>query len=191
MSQFPIPEWAAHVDDAQFTDPALVQTRATKFERTIKRRNLLEYAAGALCFVLFGALAIGGVSKGEPLFAAGAALCVVCVGIVLWQLNARGSYRPPLPEESCLDHLRSQYHRQYEALRAVPVWYLGPLAVGVFGFYALMIIQFSRVGGLAKALEGTWQPMLTTAAFFGFVWWLNWFAARKLKKQIDQIDALT
>ncbi|MEM7688168.1 MAG: hypothetical protein AAF291_04030 [Pseudomonadota bacterium] len=190
MTQLPIPEWAAAVADAEFTDPALIQKRASKFERTIKRRNILEYAAGALCVVLFGALAIGGVMKSEYLFAAGGALCVVCTGIVIWQLHARGSYRLPLPEESCLDHLRSQYQRQYDALHSVPVWYLGPLAVGVFGFYALMIVQFTQIGGLGKALEGTWKPIVATTAFFIFVGWLNRFAARKLKDKIDQIDAL-
>lgn len=190
MSHFPIPEWAADIDDAQFTDPALVKTRAAKFERTIKRRNILEYAAGALCFVLFGAMAVASAYKGEFVFAAAAALCLLCVGVVMWQLNARGSYQPSPPEENCLTHLRGQYERQYRALRSVPLWYLGPLAFAIFVFYAAMIVQFTQIGGLAKALEGTWQPMLSTAAFFGFVWWLNWFAAGKLKKQIDQIDAL-
>ena len=190
MSRFPIPEWAADIDDAQFTDPAKVKTRAVKFERTIKRRNFIEYAAGALSFVLFGGLAIASAYKGEFFFAAPAALCVICVGVVLWQLNKRGSYQPSPPEETCLTHLRGQYERQYEALRTVPLWYLGPLALGIFSFYAAMIVQFTQLGGFAKALEGTWQPILGTAAFFGFVWWLNWFSAGKLKKQIDQIDAL-
>lgn len=191
MSQFPIPGWAADVADAQFTDPVLLNERATKFERTVKRRNLVEYAAGALCLIAFGAMSIGGVVEGQLVFAAASALCFVCVLVVLWQLQKRGSYEPLRPEDNCLSHLRDQYDRQYKALRSVPLWYLGPLAVGVFGFHTAMIAQFAMIGGLSKALEGTWQTIATTAAFFGFVWWLNWFAARKLKKQIDQIDALS
>lgn len=190
MSQFPIPEWAVAVDDAQFTDPALVKTRAAKFERTIKCRNFIEYAAALLCVIMFGALCAFGIMKGELVFSAGGALCTACTMVVAWQLHKRGSYEPQRPEESCLEHLRAQYQRQYDALRTVPLWYLGPLAVGVFGFYAIMIVQFTIVGDFAKAMEGTWQPILATAAFFGFVWWLNWFAAGKLKKQIEQIDAL-
>ena len=191
MSQFPIPDWAAQVDDAQFTDPALLQTRARKFERTIKRRNFIEYAAGALCLVAFGSMSVAGIAEGQPVFAAASSLCMVCVLIVLWQLNKRGSYEPLRPEDSCRNHLREQYERQYKALRSVPVWYLGPLAVGVFGFHGAMLVQFATIGGWTKALEGTWQTIAFTAAFFAFVWWLNWFAARKLKEQIDQIDALT
>ncbi len=190
MSHFPIPEWAAHVGDAEFTDPTLVQTRAAKFEKTIKRRNVIEYAAGALCLVGFGVAAAGAFQAAEYLIAGAFAFSSACVLVVLWQLNARGSYRPSPPEESCLAHLRGQYERQYDALRTVPMWYLGPIALGVFSVYAAMIIKFTQVGGLAKALEGTWQPLLGTVAFFGFVWWLNWFAAGKLKAQIDQIDTL-
>ena len=190
MSQFPIPDWATDVDTREFTDPALLAGRASKFERTIKRRNFLEYAAALLSVGLFGALFVFGLLEGEIVFVAGGALCTVCTMIVAWQLHKRGSYEQPLPEESCLEHLRSQYERQYHALRTVPYWYLGPLAIGVFGFYAIMIAKFTIMGSFAKALEGTLQPMLFTAAFFGFVWWLNWFAAGKLKRQIEQIDAL-
>lgn len=190
MSNFPIPEWATSVEDAQFTDPAQVQTRAAKFERTIKRRNFIEYAAGAFCIISFGGLAYGSLQMTEYLIAGAYALCIACVVFVLWQLRARGSHRPLRPEESCLDHLRDQYLRQYNALRTVPQWYLGPLTLGVITVYTTMIIKFSQMGGLAKALEGIWQPLLGTAAFFGFVWWLNWFAAQKLKRQIDQIDTL-
>ena len=191
MSQFPIPDWVSDTDDAHFTDPALLHTRAQKFARTITRRNFIEYAAGALCLVAFGSMSVGGVVKGQPVFAAASSLCVVCVLIVLWQLTKRGSYEPLRPEDSCLNHLRDQYERQYKALRSVPIWYLGPLAVGVFGFYATMLFQFAMIGGWAKAFEGTWQAIACTAAFFLFVWWLNWFAARKLKKQIEQMDALS
>lgn len=190
MSQFPIPDWAANVADAQFTDPALVKGRAVKFERTIKRRNWIEYAAGALAAALFGALGIASYLKGEYLIAGANALCVACVLVVLWQLHARGSYRPSLPEESCLNHLRSQYNRQYHALRSVPIWYLGPLAVGIYGFYAVLMFKFAQIGGWAKAFEGTWHLLAITTAFFAFVWWLNWFAAGKLKQKVDQIDAL-
>lgn len=191
MSHFPIPEWAAQVDDAQFTDPALVQTRAAKFERTIKRRNILEYAAGALAATLFGAQAIGAAAIGETLLAAAGALCALCVLVVLWQLHQRASYRAAPPEASCLEHLRAQYQRQYEALRSVPRWYLGPLALGLLGTYAAMAYTSAQMNGWDKAIEGIGQPVLYTAAFFVAVGALNLFAARGLKRQIDQIDALT
>lgn len=190
MSHLPIPEWGAQVADAEFTDPAKLQARAAKFEGTIKRRNFLEYAASVLCVIAFGSSSFGALSVGEYGIGAAFAFCVVCVMAVLWQLNARGSYRPIPPEESCLAHLRGQYQRQYEALRSVPVWYLGPIALGLASVYTAMLVKFTQVGGLAKAFEGTWLPMLGTAAFLGFVWWLNWHAAGDLKKQIDRIDAL-
>ncbi|MEM7700608.1 MAG: hypothetical protein AAF251_01590 [Pseudomonadota bacterium] len=190
MSQLPIPEWAATVDDAQFTDPAKVKARAAKFERTIRRRNVIEYAAGALCIAGFAYGGVFAALEAEYLMAFALAFCIGCILLVLWQLNARGSYLLAPPEETCLQHLRGQYVRQYHALRSVPVWYLGPIALGLSAVYAAMILRFAQMGGLAKALEGTWQPIAGTALLFGFIWWLNWFAAEKLKKQIDQIDAL-
>ena len=190
MSQFPIPDWASDSDEAHFSDPATIKSRAAKFERTIKRRNLIESAAGALCFAGFGALTWKAAQEGEFVIANAYAFCIACVAVVLWQLAARGSYEPQRPEESCLAHLREQYQRQYEALRGVPQWYLGPIALGITAVYTAMMIKFTEVGGLAKALEGTWVPIAGTAAFFAFVWWLNWTAARGLKKRIEQIDAL-
>ncbi|MEM1195524.1 MAG: hypothetical protein AAGH57_05425 [Pseudomonadota bacterium] len=190
MSYFPIPDWAAELDTAAFTDPAQLETRAAKFERTIKRRNRIEYAAGALCVLGFGAASFFAFRETQHLIAGAFAFCTACVLVVLWQLSVRGSYRASQPEESCLSHLRGQYERQYRALRDVPQWYLGPIALGVIAVYAAMITKFAEMGGLAKALGGTWQPMLSTLTFFAFVWWLNWFAAKKLKRQIERIDAL-
>lgn len=190
MNRFPIPEWAADIDDAQFTDPAKVKTRAAKFERTIKRRNVLEYAAGGLAVVLFGGLSIGALSKAEYFIAAAGALCVACTVYVLFQLNKRGSSIAARPEESCLAHLRGQYERQYHALRTVPQWYLAPIGLGLFGYYALFAVQYGQRVGLEKALDGIWHPLLGTAALFAFFWWLNARAARSLKQRIDQIDAL-
>jgi len=190
MSQFPIPEWAALIDDAQFTDPAQVQARAEAFESTIKWRNILEYAAGALAVGLFAALSIGAIAIGEYIFAAAGLFVAVCVMVVLWQLHKRGSHQPARLEMPCLDHLRSQYERQYHALRTVPVWYLGPVALGLAGFYAAFAFKFARVGGWMEAAEALWQPVLVTSAVFAGIWVLNALAARSLKRRIDQIDTL-
>ncbi|MEL6738479.1 MAG: hypothetical protein AAFO28_06095, partial [Pseudomonadota bacterium] len=159
MTRLPIPDWAAEIDTAEFTDPALLKSRAAKFERTIKRRNILEYAAGGLAAVLFGAFAFGAAIYGEYVFSAAAVLCVGSILVVLWQLAKRGSFHSALPEQSCLDHLRTQYERQYEALRSVPLWYLGPIGLGLTGFYAAFAFRFAQVGGWHKALEGVAQPV--------------------------------
>lgn len=191
MSQLPLPEWAAEVADAQFTDPALVKARATKFDRTIMRRNFIEYAAGALALVLFTGLTVGAFIKGEPLIAVASIVILIGVGIVMWQLHVRGSVLLPAPEEPCLQHLRGQYYRQYKALDSVWKWYLGPLVPGILAFYGVVAFRVSQAAGWQVALEGSWKPLAVTVGLFLFIGLANWFAARALKRKVDQIDALS
>lgn len=190
MSNFPIPEWSAQVDDAQFTDPAAVQNRTQHFERTIRRRNRLENAAGFVCLVVFAAFGLGALSRGEFLIAVADALCVIGVLVVTWQLRRRANLLPMRPEAPCLDHLRAQYERQYRALRSVPKWYLGPLIPGIAAFYAAVTVRVAQSAGWARALEGLWLPLGFTVAVFVAIAFANWLAARALKRRIDQIDAL-
>jgi hypothetical protein len=190
MNPFPIPDWAEEVDDAQFTDPALIQTRAAKFERTIRRRNVLEYAAGALAGALLALFSLGAALTGEFLIAAASALCAIGLGIILWQLDARASVLPARPEAACLDHLRRQYERQYQALVTVPKWYLAPLLPGILAFYGAVTLRVAQAAGWSAALDGMWWPLGASFGVFGAIALANWWAARALKRQIERIDAL-
>ena len=53
MSDKLIEQWGALSPDSRFTDSAELALRAGVFERQIRRRNLIEFLAGAIVIVLF------------------------------------------------------------------------------------------------------------------------------------------
>ena len=190
MTLPPFPAWQNTASEAEFSDPAACAARASKFERTIRRRNLIEYAAGALVIVLFAASSAGAMIKGEWMIALSMALTVVGAVVVMWGLHRRASNLARHPEDPCVLHLRRQYERQYEALRDVPKWYLGPLIPGVALFYISVTLGTAKVTGWAEALDGMVWPVAATVGLFGAIALANRIAARSLKKKIDEIDAL-
>ncbi len=179
------------VETTQMSVLALT-TAATRFERKIRRRNLIEYVAGAFVFIAFGGLAIFGhqgwiVRSGEALGVAG-------VAFVLWQLHLRG--RPGrAPEagspETLLAFQHAEFIRQRDALKTVPIWYLLPLVPG-----ALVIL-------LGRWLQDH-NPRITLAEDHGriviggvimvlllaIVWLLNALGAARLDREIDKIERL-
>lgn len=181
--------WRADSGPGTFTNPEDLMHRSTAFERTIRRRNIVEYAAGALIVLLATPAAVLFVTMGEPWLAISLGLTAAGAAIVMWNLHRRASAQKRRPEEDCRNHLVAQHRRQAEALRKVPLWYIGPLLPGVLGVYA-------TVASKAVGQVDTWEivteigrPLGITLAFFGFVIWLNLRAARKLERQVEELEA--
>lgn len=190
MSTPPIPGWCDAAPDAAFSDPVDCSKRAHGFERRIRIRNITEYGAGALVGVLFGAGAIKAFAEGEQLIALTLALVVVGTAFVMWSLNKRASNLERHPEEPCLSYLTRQYRRQYEALRAVPLWYIGPLVPGIAAFYLVVTAKVAERTDWTTALEGVAGPASITIAVFVAVAGANLWAARSLKRKLESIEAL-
>ena len=178
MSKEPIFGWSSMNADAQFSTPEACQRHATRFEKLIRRRNLIEYAAGVLVFGLFGLGAATALVAGEGGFAAAMFAVILGTGFVLWKLHRDGSTLDRRPESSCKDQLRDQLVRQRDLLKGVPKWYLAPFIPGILGVYFSAAYGVAQVRGWEVALGGIWQPLGLTAAFFCFVAWLNLRAAR-------------
>ncbi|WDA40645.1 hypothetical protein [Erythrobacter sp. BLCC-B19] len=190
MTTPPLPQWCDTAPDAAFTVPAECSRRADRFARRVRIRNGIEYAAGALVIVLFGAASVGAAIKGEGLIALSLALIVGGTLVILRNLARRAGNVERLPEEPCLAHLRRQYARQYAALRAVPVWYVGPLIPGCALLYASVAAGVAEVAGWRTALSGIAGPAAITFGIFAAIALLNLLAARGLKRQLDALDAL-
>lgn len=190
MSNLPIPGWCDAAPDAAFSDPVDCSKRADSFERRIRIRNITEYGAGALVGAIFGALAVKFFAEGESLMALTMTLIVVGAAIVMWNLNKRASNLVRHPEEPCLAYLTRQYRRQYEALRAVPLWYVAPLLPGVIGFYLVVTAKVAERTGWIGALEGLAGPAAVTFGVFGAVALANMWAARSLKRKLASMEAL-
>lgn len=190
MTTPPLPEWCDAAPDAAFTAPVDCSRRADRFARIVRIRNMIEYAAGALVLVLFASASIGAGVKGEWLIALSLALVVAGTLVVLRGLYVRAGSLERLPEEPCLAHLRRQYARQYGALRAVPVWYIGPLIPGCVLLYVAVAAGVAEVAGWRDALSGIAGPAAITFGIFAGIALLNLIGARGIKRKLDALDAL-
>jgi len=154
---------------------------ATAFQRRIARRNLREYVAGAVvvpvfCFYIW--LFPYWVTR------LGSVLVVLGTLVVMWQLHRRAASRV-VPEDfgvSGLQFQRTELARQRDALRAVWLWYLGPLVPG------LAVFMWGMQGSSARPLELLVD--LTMLTVFAAIAWINRRLAAKLQRQIDALDAL-
>jgi hypothetical protein len=84
---------------------------------------------------------------------------------------------------------REQMVRQRDALRSIFWWYLLPFFPGLLILMSAGGARPQPAGG-EGATAGGLIVMCLTVSVFPFVWWLNQLAARKLQKQIDEIDEL-
>lgn len=189
MTNEPFGWWKAGPESADFSAPDVCRTRLTTFERAIRRRNLIEYAAGALVAVLFGGAVIGSLAVGEWAFALAGAMVLASTAFVMLHLRRHGSNLASTPEVDCRSHLVAQLVRQQALLRMVPQWYLAPLVPGICAFYGITAAKVAQAQGWAVALQGIWLPVAATALFFGLVGWLNLAAARKLDEELGRLRA--
>jgi membrane protein implicated in regulation of membrane protease activity len=188
MTDNPFSFWTDQNRTASFSEPGACRTRATAFEKTIRRRNALEYAAGGLVVVGFAAMAFFFASVGEWMIAATSIAILVAAVFVVAKLRRDGSARLRRPEQTCREHLREQLVRQRDLLRSVPKWYLAPFIPGLLGLYIVVTVEVAAIHGWATALDGIWFKAVATAAFFIFVAWLNLRAARKIDREIGALD---
>lgn len=155
--------------------------QARQLQYTVGRRNRRETVAAALVAVVF--LAYAWVFP-HWLTKLGALLTVAGVGVMLWQLRRRASVRsaPEALGASLLQFHRAELARQRDALRAVWRWYVAPLVPGLALFLCGRQIE-----------NGQWRPgvFVATAAVLAGVVWLNHRAARRLQREIDDLDTLT
>lgn len=159
-----------------------VAARAAKFQRTIKWRNAREYAAAALVLVWM-AFSMkdpmpGLVRAGSLLLGAG----VVFVVVVLHRRGRASSEdRSAAPTSEALRSHVAELRRQRDLLRDVPRWYLAPFVPG------LLLIAIGRFLEEPEKWSVQVRFLLSTAAIFAFVAWLNRRAARKLDEEIAKL----
>jgi hypothetical protein len=163
-----------------------IQAVAGKLQRRIHWRNIREYVA-AIAVIVFSAYEF--FRGGDLLVRTGFGLIIAGTSYLIWHLLSKGSWRP-LPEDaglsSCIEFQRRQLEQQRDLVSSVWRWYLGPLVPGM----AVLIVAFGR------ANPGHLQHMNLIAAIYaaavGAVFVaiarLNSSAARRLQRQIDELD---
>jgi cytochrome bd-type quinol oxidase subunit 2 len=182
--------WAAEGADARFTDPDALRRMRTQFERRVRRRNLVEYLAGAVVVPVFAFAAWLAVRMGDPILALGWGVGIVGIAVVLTALYHRAGNLAHRPEIDARSHLRAQLVHQREALESVPRWYLAPLVPGIIVVLVATALRVARDGGWLAALLAFALPAIVVGGLFVGVAWLNRRAARFLAREIAALDAL-
>jgi len=178
--------------------PEQLRGRISKFERTIGRRNLVEYIAAALVIVLFAYYCW---MFPTLLLRLGCGLMIAGTAYVIYQLHRRASARPAPADmaiRSCVDFQRAELARQRDALNAVWSWYLLPFVPGM-AVFLLGLFQFTM--HIAEAAGRPFRSGIAVMAFsfvaaciaivFAAIWLLNRRAAGYLQREIDELDRLT
>ncbi|MDI4634639.1 hypothetical protein J7U46_16385 [Pelomonas sp. V22] len=160
--------------------------KAAAFHKRIARRNRSERLSAAIVvpvFLLYAWIFPYWVTK------IGALLIVAGIFVLLWQLKRRAEAADPARALG-LDLLafhRAELVRQRDALRSVWLWYIGPLLPG------LLLFLWGRQQELATPAAQAWHPWvnaITALVLLGIVL-LNLWMARKLQRQIDEIDKVS
>ena len=164
-----------------------VQASAGSFQRKIQWRNAREYVASLAVIVFFGYEFVR--AGGAPLVRIGFGLIIAGTFYLIWHMLTKGSARP-LPKDaglsSCIEFQRRELERQRDLLSSVWSWYLGPLIPGM----AVLISAygFANPGHVKYPALFVVPYAIVVAAVFVGIAKLNAKAARKLQKQIDELD---
>jgi hypothetical protein len=164
-----------------------IQASAGSFQRSIQWRNAREYVAAIAVVVFFG----WELSRTPDLLArVGFGLVIAGTFYMVWALLSRGSGRA-LPEDagraSFIQFQRTELVRQRDLLRSVWRWYLGPLIPGLTVLMATFFNHAIRSGHAIPVVVIALVAVLEAAVFAGIAK-LNGRAARKLQRQIDELD---
>lgn len=176
--------WTAQHRDAVAPDPAALAAAEIRLRRQLRRRDRIEYLAGALAI---GAFAHTGLQA--PHWGVRLACLAVIAGALVTMANL-WRRRPAMPafEQPALAFYRAQLVAQRDALASVWRWYLAPVVPGLSLFLlAIMLtipIPLPR-WGIALAMPLAALPVV--AVFWG-IHRINQSAARRLQRSIDALD---
>lgn len=158
-----------------------IRGRATKFEKRISRRNLREYVAAAIAFVILG---YSLVHAHDSLGRWSLVLLIAGLGFAMVHLHLKGSSRgiSSAMGAQCAEFFLVELERQRDLVSNL-WWYLGPLVPGLL----LGAIAAAVAHPQPKALLGQAIGHAFIIGAFVFVIWLNRRAARCLQRQIDEL----
>jgi hypothetical protein len=172
-----------------------IRGKADKFERYIRVRNGIEYAAALVVLAGFGPQ----LYLGENLYVrAGALLILLATARVVYVLHKQGSAQS-LPAElgraASLDFYRSALERQRDLLLNIWKWYLLPFVPGIVVSFFGFAVRDGVILNQPSPIEdrGTGGPGLLIigagfAAVYFFAASVNKRKARKIQAELDALE---
>lgn len=166
-----------------------MRVKAKRFEKKIRRRNYIEYAAALLVVVIFGWYATFPVPA-TPLWPIANMMIIAGILLVVWNLHRKArAATPPLDASATtlIDFQRAEFVHQRDALKTVWRWYILPVVPG-------LIVWFIAVGVGIPVKDPVWVAIalgvtaLVVMLVFGGIILLNLLGAAHLQRQIDALD---
>jgi len=168
-----------------------LKQKMTRLEKKLFWRNTREYIAAV--FVI-AAYAFYVWKFSAILMQVGSVLVIAGTLFVMVQLHRRGARKFAAAERSmtaCIDFYKSELERQRDALRTVWSWYLLPFMPGMSVFFLGTAIKSAgNPVHWGRALASFGVTMGAVILAFGLVILVNQRAARKVQRQIDELDEL-
>jgi Flp pilus assembly protein TadB len=168
-----------------------LKQKMTRLEKKLFWRNTREYIAAV--FVI-AAYAFYVWKFSAILMQVGSVLVIAGTLFVMVQLHRRGARKFAAAERSmtaCIDFYKSELERQRDALRTVWSWYLLPFMPGMSVFFLGTAIKSAgNPVDWRRALASFGVTMGAVILAFGLVVLVNQRAARKVQRQIDELDEL-
>jgi hypothetical protein len=163
-----------------------IRVSAGTFHHKIQARNVREYVV-AIALIVFFSFEFW--RAGDLLVRVGFGLIIAGMVYLIWHMLSKGSWLP-LPKDaglsSCIEFQRRQLEQQRDLLSSVWRWYLGPLIPGM----AVLLFAFGHAN--PGHLKHPAFVIVPEAMFFVVICvaiaMLNGRAARKLQRQIDELD---
>ncbi|MBY8820904.1 hypothetical protein [Sphingomonas colocasiae] len=178
----PTTMWKQQSVQPHILTPQEIRARIDRLDGRIRRRNRIEYIAGALVLMVFAVFAIRQIARGNfDLATMGAILSMFGAGTVIWQLHRRTS-----PVEA-IDGARPSVEiycmglrRQRDALASVWLWYVAPCVPGLVAIYVAVLLKTEARNWPFVAAMG-----LIQIAFVAWVILINRRAARVLDAELE------
>jgi hypothetical protein len=174
--------------DAMPLEQILMKARA--FQAKVRRRQLLEYVAGAFAIVVFAIYVY--VFPGW-MMKTGSVLCILAVVNVFWQRHYRTAARriPEAPAAALVDFHRSELVRHRDAVGGSWLWEIVPTLPGL----ALLVLgRWFQVHarGVPLQLDNmiTALGAIIVALILVIVVLVRRIRVYRLQKQIDELDLL-
>ncbi|MFT3723679.1 MAG: hypothetical protein QM773_08850 [Hyphomonadaceae bacterium] len=166
-----------------------MRAKAEAFQKRIRRRNFIEYAATVFVVTVLIWYATWP-SRAGLLWPVSNSLIIVGMLIVALNLHLRARAAIPPVEasaQSLIDFQRAELTRQRDALRTVWLWYILPVVPGIIlWFIAIGIDMTARHPERAvMALSGT---SIAVVLVFVIIILLNLLGAARLQRMIEDLD---
>ncbi len=165
-----------------------IQSRAQRFQTTVRVRNAMEYCAALFVIVFFGRALIG---TDSLMMKIGAALIIIATLFVCYTLyNIAQSAASSTIDKSVntVEFHRQELRRQHHALTNVWKWYLSPFVPGMVLFVLGSNASAASSHSSWSILVASSGSLLIIALVFVAIHWLNRRAANKIRQELAELE---